>query len=374
MELHCERYAEVKCATCKQPVDVSHAVPFASVPCPSCGTMLTVPARFGEFDLLQLLGQGAMGQVYLALDRKLGRQVAIKIMRAGVLKGEQELADKCLQEARALASLSHPNVAQVHYIGGEDIGKPFIVMEYVPGGRVDKLFTDPGRMDEARALEVAIDVAQGLKAVFNVGLIHGDIKPSNVLLDKEGIAKLVDFGISRFHGSVSNQPIFGTPRYVAPEVALHRDGDHRGDIFSLGVMLFFALTGEHPFSGRNNKEIVMARLENPAPSVRDIRIDLHMDTSLVVERMLKTNPDERYPDYEELITALWHALTATRAGPPEPNLAELHQAITAARPLRAAGRGRRFFRRLLRLFIFLVVLSALAAIVWLLWWGAHLAR
>jgi serine/threonine protein kinase len=370
METRCERFDEVSCGCCGERVDVFAVEPFSAVACPACGTELTVPARFGQFDLLQVLGQGAMGEVYLAWDRTLDRRVAIKVMCPGVVNSERELAAKCIEEARALAALNHPNVVQIYSVGGEETGQPFIVMEYVSGGRLDRLLEEVGHLDEARALEVAIDVVQGLAATNKVGLAHGDVKPGNVLLDDRGVAKLVDFGIARYTDRESSISIYGTPRYAAPELALKRRGDHRSDMFSLGVMLFYCLTGQYPFPGRTGKETMRARLEQAAPYLRDVRTDLHVDTAVVVERLLQQDPDARFARYEDLLAALWQALRATRAGPGEPNLAELYRAASAAKQ-RAVGHGHIRRRWSVKTVLTrLVATLALAGIVGLLVWGS----
>jgi len=248
-----------------------------------------------------------MGAVYRALDETLGRYVAIKVMRRS-LAADRQFVENFLREARAAAALSHPNVVQV-YSCGEWRGQPYIVMELVDGGRLDEEISRGEPMDEVRALEIALDVAEGLRAAAEIGLVHGDIKPANILFDSHGTAKVADFGLARFaRREPESGEVWGTPYYIAPEKARRQKVDHRADIYSLGATLYHALGAKPPFEGETATDVVLARLKNPAIGLRVIRPSLQPETADVVARMLEADPFMRYPTYESLIADLREAL------------------------------------------------------------------
>lgn len=332
MGIFAQRVRKLTCARCGEQVDVADAEPFQVVACRGCGASLRVPVRFGQFRLTKLLGKGAMAKVFQAEDMELGRQVAVKILRPTVSEsGEagKDLVQACVDEARALAALNHRNVVQIHSIG-QHKGQPYIVMELVIGGRLDKVITTQGPVDEAQALAYGIDVAQGLRAAHEVGLIHGDVKPGNILMDNDGVAKLVDFGIARFRDKPTEQTVFGTPQYVAPEVAMKKEIDFRADIFGLGATLYRTLTGTYPFKGDTTKDVVKARFAAMAPDVRETCGHLHADTAAVIQRMLMTEPDARQASYDELIDDLTAARQMIGDMPGSESLAELRDAVQTA--------------------------------------------
>jgi serine/threonine protein kinase len=311
MDIEAEAIKEVKCK-CGKRIDTSKGHAFQAVKCPQCGKLLTVPGRIGDIVLLKELGKGAMGVVFRGIEQNLGRSVAVKVLkREKSNKENQERIELTLAEARSLASLNHPNVVQVFSI---DLAQsnPYIVMELVDGGRLDEMIKKQGVIDEAHALEIAIEVAEGLNAALGVGLVHGDVKPANILLDKQGICKLIDFGIAHSLDDKDGPEFLGTPYFVAPEIVRREQIDHRADIFSLGVTLFHALTGKRPYSGDNVKQIIRARMDAPAPSIREVIRQLHPRTAQVVARMLERQTLDRHQTYDDLITDLAEALGAVR--------------------------------------------------------------
>lgn len=311
MEIIADRVELIACKKCGHPIEVAD-LPFLSpVECPNCKTVQTVPAKLGQFLLLELLGTGGMGAVYKALDQTLGRYVAIKVMKSS-LGNDPHFVENFMREARAAAALNHPNVVQI-YSCGKEKGQPYIVMELVSGGRLDEMIATGNPLDEVRALEIAIDVAEGLKAANDVGLIHGDVKPANILFDRNGMAKVVDFGLARFVGFQSESgEIWGTPYYIAPEKARGQRVDHRSDIYSLGATLYHALGAKPPFDGQTAADVVVARLKNPAIGLRVIRPSLQPETADVVARMLEADPFMRYPTYPSLIADLREALRVAK--------------------------------------------------------------
>jgi serine/threonine protein kinase len=305
-EIQADRVSRTACPQCSHVVDVSGAEPFSVIECPQCRTRFAAPGRLGQFVLLKLLGKGEMGATYKALDGTLHRYVAVKVMRKA-LGEDRGRVDGFLAEGRALASLDHPNAVRIYSLG-EEKGQPFIVMELVTGSSMDRLFSADEPMDEARALEIALGVAEALHAAREIGLVHGDVKPGNIMLDEKGRAKLVDFGIARFGGGrAGSGEALGTPYYIAPEQVRGRPVDHRADIYSLGASLFHALAARPPFPGSSVKEVLQARLDSPAPDLLKVRPSLHRRTGDVVARMLATEPADRYGDYPELLADLREA-------------------------------------------------------------------
>lgn len=278
--------------------------------------------------LMKKLGKGAMGEVYEAKDITLGRHVAIKVMGPKIADDEQAMQD-FVREARTLAALNHRNVVQVHSIGVEQ-KQPYIVMELVNGGRMDNYVAKDQPGDEAALLHIASDTARGLDAAANIGLVHGDVKPANVLIDKNGEAKIVDFGLARFADSTQEGKIYGTPYYIAPELLQGKAADFRSDMYSLGASLFHGLSGRPPFRAPKLKEIVRLRLKQPAPNLRSVVHHIHPETAAVVAKMLEKDPNNRHQNYAELVTELDAALVGTEEGPVAVELADLHEAVASS--------------------------------------------
>ena len=309
------RLQKIACAKCGKHLDVSAIAPFTIIHCPECQTEMPVPALLGPFLLVEVLGSGGMGAVYRAVDQALGRQVAIKVMKAS-MGVDQQLVDSFLREARAAAALNHPNIVQI-YSCGQERGQPYIVMELVGGGRLDQLISGNKPVPEARILEIALNVAEGLKAANEVGLVHGDIKPANILFDDKGTAKVVDFGLAQFVNRQAEQSggIWGTPYYISPERARGGKADHRSDIYSLGATLFHALTGQPPFDGKTAQDVVLARLKAPPPDARSFNPALHGPTASLIARMLSPEPATRYPNTASLMADLREALQVAKSTP-----------------------------------------------------------
>ncbi|MDD2236927.1 MAG: serine/threonine-protein kinase, partial [Kiritimatiellae bacterium] len=313
-----KRVDSIACNKCGTVMDVCDAEPFSIVQCPKCGTRQAIPKRLGDFLLLQFLGKGGMGAVFQGYDTKLGRQVAIKVL-GKVLGDDPAAMDNFLREARAAAQINSPYVVQIFQVG-EERNKPFIVMELINGGQLDKMI-EHRPLPELRALEVCRDAALGLQSAQEMGLFHGDIKPENILFDQHQTAKIADFGLAQFlqRGQHSKPgEIWGTPYYIAPEKARRQQEDYRSDIYSLGATLFHALTGQPPFEGETAADVVLARLKNYAPSILDINSSLHEATAKLVARMLEPDPAMRYPNYTSLLSDMESVIQIVKRTPAQP--------------------------------------------------------
>jgi serine/threonine protein kinase len=316
-----EPVKQIACPHCNAELDVSDFSVFEDIVCPACQKTIKVPGRLGNFILIDELGRGAMGCVYLARDESLGRLVALKVMRREY-GDDPKMLETLQKEAKAMATLNHRNVVSVYSFGREQ-GQPFFVMELLQGERLDAMMANGGIVDEVRLLEIALDVAGGLEAAGSAGLTHGDIKPANILMNEAGVAKVVDFGLARFMDPDAEIEIWGTPYYIAPEKARKKGEDSRSDQYSLGATMFHALAGKPPFNGENPTKVVLAALKEETPLISEYNPDLCPRTVSVIRRMMDKTPNKRYPTYASLRSDLQLALSDARAAQEARRRAEL---------------------------------------------------
>ncbi|MGI5444360.1 protein kinase domain-containing protein [Streptomyces sp. CA-243310] len=281
----------------------------------------------GRYQLRDLLGEGGMASVYLAYDSALDRQVAIKTLHSE-LGREASFRERFRREAQAVAKLSHTNIVSVFDTGeGELDGAlmPYIVMEYVEGQPLGSALqadiAQYGAMPADKALKVTSDVLAALETSHEMGLVHRDIKPGNVMMTKRGVVKVMDFGIARaMQSGVTSMTqtgmVVGTPQYLSPEQALGRGVDARSDLYSVGIMLFQLLTGRIPFDADSPLAIAYAHVqEEPvAPSSINRSVTPAMDA--LVARALKKNPNERFPTAAAMRDEIDRVMAAGRTGAP----------------------------------------------------------
>ncbi|MFD4228372.1 protein kinase [Streptomyces sp. NPDC058545] len=282
----------------------------------------------GRYQLRDLLGEGGMASVYLAYDSALDRQVAIKTLHTE-LGREQSFRERFRREAQAVAKLQHTNIVSVFDTGEDELGgalMPYIVMEYVEGEPLGSVLQadirNYGAMPAEKALKVTGDVLAALDTSHEMGLVHRDIKPGNVMVTKRGVVKVMDFGIARaMQSGVTSMTqtgmVVGTPQYLSPEQALGRGVDARSDLYSVGIMLFQLLTGRIPFDADSPLAIAYAHVqEEPvAPSSINRSITPAMDA--LVARALKKNPNERFPSAAAMQDEITRVLSAGgRTGAP----------------------------------------------------------
>jgi serine/threonine protein kinase len=277
-----------------------------------------------QYHVERILGQGGMGVVYHAHDTKLQRPVALKLLSVELV-GDEERRRRFLREARAAARVIHPAIAQVYDVD-EYEGAMFIAMEWVEGKTVRELIRDR-ELDLLGAVDIAIQVADGLAKAHAMGIIHRDIKPANVMVTRDGHAKILDFGLAKSISASESTGIstparpsdltltqtqmgrvMGTAAYMSPEQVKGLPVDARSDLFSLGVMLFEMTTSELPFRRGTMMETLQAVAFDDTPSVQSIRQDLPFDLHRIVARCLQKRAEERYADAR----ALTHDLRALR--------------------------------------------------------------
>jgi eukaryotic-like serine/threonine-protein kinase len=259
----------------------------------------------GRYQLRDLLGEGGMASVYLAYDSALDRQVAIKTLHSE-LGREQSFRERFRREAQAVAKLSHTNIVSVFDTGEDTLGEalmPYIVMEYVEGYPLGSVLqadiAQYGAMPADKALKITADVLAALEASHEMGLVHRDIKPGNVMMTKRNVVKVMDFGIARaMQSGVTSMTqtgmVVGTPQYLSPEQALGRGVDARSDLYSVGIMLFQLLTGRLPFDADSPLAIAYAHVQEEPVAPSSINRSVPPAVDALVARALKKNPNERF--------------------------------------------------------------------------------
>ncbi|MEU7606359.1 protein kinase [Streptomyces sp. NPDC040724] len=289
----------------------------------------------GRYQLRDLLGAGGMASVYLAYDSALDRQVAIKTLHSD-LGREQSFRERFRREAQAVAKLSHTNIVSVFDTGegevtfagagaGDGAVMPYIVMEYVEGQPLGSVLEADirqyGAMPADKALKVTADVLAALETSHEMGLVHRDIKPGNVMVNKRGVVKVMDFGIARaMQSGVTSMTqtgmVVGTPQYLSPEQALGRGVDARSDLYSVGIMLFQLLTGRIPFDADSPLAIAYAHVQEEPVAPSSINRSLTPAMDALVARALKKNPNERFPTAAAMGDEVARVLGSGQTGAP----------------------------------------------------------
>ena len=298
----------IVCYACGAPMNIAAHPPYSRVVCPSCETENRVKKQFGPYDLNRRHAIGGMSSVFIATDSALDREVALKILSEEFSSDEKRIT-AFENEARLTASFSHPNVVRV-FTTGKAFGRLYIAMEFVPGGHFEHHIRERERIPETEALPLAIQVAEGLKGAQAAGLIHRDVKPGNILLDAEGNAKLVDFGLALVTqgGKAKAEEIWATPYYVPPEAIEGGVEDFRADIYAFGATFYHALAGKPPCNEESMASDVLREAKRRIIPLKKAAPDLSLETCAVIDRAMAFDPANRFSSYDQMIGALHTAL------------------------------------------------------------------
>ncbi len=330
-----------------------------------------------RYTLLEVLGDGGMARVYLARDNVLDRDVALKVLREQYADDEA-FVERFRREARSAASLNHPSIVQVYDQGrAQEDGTYYIAMEYVPGGTLKERIQREGALEYREAAGIASRVAEALQRAHGRGITHRDIKPQNVLLTGRGEAKVADFGIARAASSktiTETNLVLGTSAYMSPEQVRGERVGSASDLYSLGVVLYEALSGEQPYRADDPIATAMKHLEEPVPHPRVVNPEIPEGLDALVVKLLAKNPEERYASAAVLAEDLRRVrdgLAPLEAGPGEGATTPLREeadrtALTVVAPARAPGVPRRRRRLLPLIAALLVGIALLGGIAWAL--------
>lgn len=255
-----------------------------------------------RYELVAQQGSGGMSVIYKALDRMLGRMVAIKILRPNLTKDPAFLA-KFQQEARSVAMMSHPNIVTVHDVGS-DGSTHYIVMEMIEGNDLKKLIKARGGLPFEKALDYGIQICAGLGFAHRSQLVHADVKPQNILINREGVLKVTDFGIAQAYTDTMPQTrsevVWGSPHYFAPEQAKGEKPSPASDVYSIGIVLFEMFSGRLPYVGSSQRELALAHIQGDIPRVKDFNSGLPDDLSNVIAKVMSKRPNNRYKHADQL--------------------------------------------------------------------------
>ncbi len=349
--------------------------------------MLDKGVSVSHYKILGPIGAGGMGEVYLAEDTRLGRQVAVKFLLPEVANDEDRL-QRFILEAKAASSLNHPNILTIYEIG-EFEGAHYISAEYVKGETLRQR-TKRGEMSLDDALGIAQQIANALSAAHGAGIVHRDIKPENLMIREDGIVKVLDFGLAKLLGDVAAAPsesedstrvkfatepgtIVGTTAYMSPEQARGKVLDARSDIFSLGIVLYELFAGTLPFKGESTLDIISSILKDDPPGIRQFSPDLPRQLERIVDKTLRKDREQRYQHVRDLEIDLQDlreelkfegklnksAATTIRAGAGKTTSTDLRSAF-------ATGISKTKVFTLLHAFIFLLAVAVIGGAVWYL--------
>jgi serine/threonine-protein kinase len=264
--------------------------------------------RVGHFKLVGLLGQGAMGRVFRVEDTLLKRYVALKVLPKSVKHGEKTIAiERLIHEAQAVATLEHPNVVNVYEVN-ESAGVYYIAMELAEGGSLRDLIKAAGPLEYARACVLGADAADALSHAHELGIVHRDVKPANLMLTRAGRCKVTDFGLARgVETSDLSKPIpesVGTPQFIAPELLRGEVASAKSDIYSLAATIWYLLTGRPVFEATGTEELFQKHLQAPLPDLTLLRPDIPPKLAGALQKALAKNPADRFDSMSQFARVL----------------------------------------------------------------------
>jgi serine/threonine-protein kinase len=270
----------------------------------------------GRYSVIELVGSGGMAEVYRARDELLGREVAIKVLHER-FAGDRSFVERFKREAQSAANLNHPNIVSLYDYGTDD-GAYYIVMELIEGRSLAQIIKSEGPLLPERAAEVASDVAKALSRAHTAGIVHRDVKPGNIMITSTGQTKVTDFGIARALGGEGDQTmtqtgmVIGTAAYLSPEQAQGDPVDTRSDVYSLGVVLYEALTGSPPFTGESPLSVAYKHVREAPRPPSEVNVDVPAALNSITMKALAKNPDNRYANAGELQEDLARFMTGTK--------------------------------------------------------------
>ncbi len=259
----------------------------------------------GRYEIIESLGTGGMGKVYRAYDNKVKEEIAIKLLKPEISQNEKVI-ERFSNEIRLSRKITHKNVCRMHDLN-EAEGTQYITMEYVPGEDLKSFLKRVGHLPLRKAINIGRQVCEGLAEAHSLGVIHRDLKPQNIMVDKSGNPKIMDFGIARLlkaEGITGEGAIIGTPEYMSPEQVEGKETDQRSDIYSLGVVLYEMLTGKVPFEGESTFSIALKHREETPPHPQELNPELSPELSAVILKCMAKEKEKRYQSALELIREL----------------------------------------------------------------------
>lgn len=293
-----------------------------------------------RYEITEKIAQGGMSVVYKALDLNLNRYDAVKVLKKE-FSSNTEILEKFKQEANAVAFLSHPNIVNIYNVGSED-QIHYIVMEYVKGRTLKEVIREKGTLSHEEVLNFSYQIARALESAHNNNIIHRDIKPQNILLTKDNLIKVTDFGIAKHSDSVTitnSGKIIGSAHYFSPEQARGNMTDRRSDIYSLGVVMYEMCTGKVPFDAESPITIALMHMQEPMPSPRISNPSVHQGLEKVILKATEKNPIDRYQRIEELMSDLRALMNGERIEEKEHLLDDHTQVMGAVVPERKSMRN-----------------------------------
>jgi len=259
----------------------------------------------GRYEIIEELGRGGMGNVYRVVDKKINEEMALKLLHP-VIAAEKKTIECFKNELKLARKITHKNVCRMHDLNEEE-GTLYITMEYVPGEDLKSMIRMTGQLNAGRAVSIAKQICEGLAEAHRLGVVHRDLKPRNIMIDKGGNARIMDFGIARslkVEGITSDGIMVGTPEYMSPEQVKGLEVDQRSDIYSFGIILFEMVTGKIPFEGDTSLSIALKHKTETPPDPRKFNTQIPVDLSYLILKCMEKDKEKRYQESEELFSDL----------------------------------------------------------------------